>query len=171
MDITEQQRRVAVWLSEHSAIMHHVVNGFAAGDDRNDLLQEVLLAVWKSIPAFRGQAKPTTSLYRVSHNAALLWIRTEKNYRRRVEQFSAFAPSESAGEPDSLTDERLMKLYAAIRQLKPVDRSLILLSLDGLSYREMAEVLGLSESNVGVKLNRIKIQLTQTLKGNENEPE
>ena len=171
MDITEQQQRFTDWLREHSAIMHHVVNGFAAGDDRNDLLQEVLLAVWKSIPAFRGQAKPTTYLYRVSHNAALLWIRTEKNYRRRVEQFSAFAPSESAGEPDSLTDERLMKLYAAIRQLKPVDRSLILLSLDGLSYREMAEVLGLSESNVGVKLNRIKIQLTQTLKGNDNEPE
>jgi RNA polymerase sigma-70 factor (ECF subfamily) len=52
-----------------------------------------------------------------------------------------------------------------------VDRSLILLSLDGLSYREMAEVLGLSESNVGVKINRIKNQLTQSLKGNEHEPE
>lgn len=158
-------------MREHSTILHHVVNGFATGDDRNDLLQEVLLAVWKSIPAFRGQAKPTTYLYRVSHNAALLWIRTEKNYRRRVEQFGATAPSEFAGEPDSLTDERLRKLYSAIRQLKPVDRSLILLSLDGLSYREMAEVLGLSESNVGVKINRIKNQLTQTLKGNEHEPE
>lgn len=171
MDITEQQQRFADWLREHSAIVHHVVNGFAAGDDRNDLLQEVLLAVWKSIPAFRGQAKPTTYLYRVSHNAALLWIRTQKNYRRRVEQFGALAPNEFGSEPDSLTDERLTKLYSAIRQLKPVDRSLILLSLDGLSYREMAEVLGLSESNVGVKLNRIKTQLTQTLKGNEHEPE
>lgn len=171
MDLTEQQQRFADWLREHSAIVHHVVNGFAAGDDRNDLLQEVLLAVWKSIPAFRGQAKPTTYLYRVSHNAALLWIRTEKNYRRRIEQFSASAPGEIASEPDAVTDERLAKLYSAIHQLKPVDRSLMLLSLDGLSYREMAEVLGLSESNVGVKLNRIKTQLTQTLKGNEHEPE
>lgn len=171
MDIAEQQQRFTGWLREHSAILHHVVNGFAAGDDRNDLLQEVLLAVWKSIPAFRGQAKPTTYLYRVSHNAALLWTRTEKNYRRRVEQFSASAPSEFAAEPDSLTDERLAKIYAAIRALKPLDRSLMLLSLDGLSYRDMAEVLGLSESNVGVKINRIKNQLTQTLKGNEHEPE
>jgi RNA polymerase sigma-70 factor (ECF subfamily) len=171
VDITEQQQQFAAWLREHSAILHHVVNGFAAGDDRNDLLQEVLLAIWKSIPAFRGQAKPTTYLYRVSHNAALLWIRTEKNYRRRVERFGA-EPSQSLGnDPDSLTDERLAKLYAAIRQLKSVDRSLMLLSLDGLSYREMAEVLGLSESNVGVKINRIKTQLTQTLKGNEHEPE
>ena len=169
MDITEQQQRFADWTRDYSALLHHVINGFAAGDDRNDLLQEVLLAIWKSIPAFRGQAKPTTYLYRVCHNAALLWTRTEKNYRRRVEQFGAFAPSESAVGPDSLADERLARLYSAIRQLKPLERSLILLSLDGLSYREMAEVLGLSESNVGVKLNRIKSQLTQALKGNEHE--
>jgi RNA polymerase sigma-70 factor (ECF subfamily) len=88
-----------------------------------------------------------------------------------VERFGAFAPTESTGTPDSLTDERLARLYAAIHQLKPLDRSLILLSLDGLSYRDMAEVLGLSESNVGVKINRIKAQLTQTLKENEYEPQ
>ena len=169
MDIIEQQQRFADWTRDHSAIVHHVVNGFAAGADRNDLLQEVLLAVWKSIPAFRGQAKPTTYLYRVCHNAALLWTRTEKNYRRRVEQFGAFAPNEFAPDADSLTDERLARLYSAIRELKPLERSLILMSLDGLGYREMAEVLGLSESNVGVKINRIKTQLTQTLKGNEHE--
>lgn len=166
MDINEQQQRFTDWTRDHSAILHHVVNGFAGGDDRNDLLQEVLLAIWKSIPAFRGQAKPTTFLYRVCHNAALLWIRSEKNYRRRVEQFSAFAPNDSDVASDTPTDDRLAKLYAAIRQLKPLDRSLILLSLDGISYRDMAEVLGLSESNVGVKLNRIRKQLTQTLKGN-----
>lgn len=170
VDIAEQQQKFADWLREHGAIVHHVVNGFASGDDRNDLLQEVLLAVWKSIPAFRGQAKPTTYLYRVSHNAALTWIRTEKNYRRRVDQHGASAHGEFADATDPLTDERLAQVYAAIHQLKPLDRSLILLSLDGLSYREMAEVLGISESNVGVKLNRIKTQLTQTLKGNEHEP-
>jgi RNA polymerase sigma-70 factor (ECF subfamily) len=169
VDTAEQQQRFADWTRDYGAIVHHVVNGFATGDDRNDLLQEVLLAVWKAIPVFRGQARPTTYLYRVCHNTALLWIRTEKNYRRRVERFGAFAPTESAGEPDSLTDERLVRLYAAIHRLKPLDRSLMLLSLDGLSYRDMAEVLGLSESNVGVKLNRIKTQLTQTLKENDHE--
>jgi RNA polymerase sigma-70 factor (ECF subfamily) len=63
----------------------------------------------------------------------------------------------------------LAQLYSAIHQLKPLDRSLILMSLDGLAYREMAEVLGLSESNVGAKLSRIKTQLSQTIKGNQNE--
>jgi RNA polymerase sigma factor (sigma-70 family) len=167
--IADQEQRFADWTRDHSAVLHHVINGFAAGDDRNDLLQEVLLAVWKSIPAFRGQARPTTYLYRVCHNAALLWIRTEKNYRRRNARFVAMTPDVPGTDADAVTDERLTKLYAAIRQLKPLERSLILMSLDGLSYREMAAVLGLSESNVGVKLNRIKNQLTQTLKGNENE--
>jgi RNA polymerase sigma factor (sigma-70 family) len=170
VDIAEQQQRFADWLREHGAIVHHVVNGFATGADRNDLLQEVLLAVWKSIPAFRGQAKPTTYLYRVSHNAALMWVRTEKNYRRRVEQFGAGAHVDLTDAADPLTDERLAQIYAAIHQLKPLERSLMLLSLDGLSYREMAEVLGISEGNVGVRLNRIKAQLAQSLKGNEYEP-
>jgi RNA polymerase sigma-70 factor (ECF subfamily) len=168
VNTSEQQQRFAEWTRDHSAILYRVVNGFATGDDRNDLLQELLLAVWKSIPAFRGQAKASTYLYRVCHNAALLWIRTEKNYRRRIEQLSAFAPDESSADADSLTDERLVQLYSAIRQLKPPDRSLMLLALDGLSYREMAEVLGISESNVGVRLNRAKTQLTQTLKGKQN---
>lgn len=171
MDTAEQQQWFADWLRDHGAIVHHVVNGFASGDDRNDLLQEVLLAVWKSIPAFRGQAKPTTYLYRVCHNTALLWIRTQKNYRRRIEKFGAFSSVESVTSPDTLTDARLAELYAAIHALKPMDRSLMLLFLDGLSYREMAEVMGLSESNIGVKINRIKTQLTQSLKGNENEPQ
>lgn len=171
MNIAEQQQRFADWLRDHGAIVHHVVNGFASGDDRNDLLQEVLLAIWKSIPAFRGEAKPTTYLYRVSHNAALLWSRTERNYRRRVERFTSSSPEVLTADADPLTDERLAKIYAAIHQLKPLGRSLMLLSLDGLSYREIADVLGLSESNVGVKLNRIKAQLTETLKGNEHEPE
>ena len=156
-------------MREHGAILHHVVNGFATGDERNDLLQDVLLAVWKSIPAFRGQAKPATYLYRVSHNAALLWVRKERNYRRRVERFGALSAEDFVASPEAGTDERLARLYAAIHQLKPADRSLMLLSLDGLSYREMSEVLGLTESNVGVKLNRIKAQLTRTLKGDENE--
>jgi RNA polymerase sigma factor (sigma-70 family) len=167
VDINEQQRRFVEWTREYSAILHHVVNGFAAGDDRNDLLQEILFAVWKSIPAFRSQAKPSSYLYRVSHNAALLWTRTEKNYQKRITQFGALAPNDSARDRDSLEEERLAHLYATIRELKPLERSLILMSLDGASYRDMAEVLGLSESNVGVKINRVKNQLAQTLKGNQ----
>jgi RNA polymerase sigma-70 factor (ECF subfamily) len=171
VNASEQQLRFNEWIREHGPILHHVVNGFAAGSDRDDLFQEVLLAVWKSVPFFRGQAKASTYLYRVSHNAALWWTRGEKNYRRRLQEFRAALPSESTAEEEASTDKRLEELYAAIRSLKPVDRSLTLMSLDGLTYRQMAEVLGLSETHVGVKLNRIKTQLARTLKGNHHESE
>lgn len=170
MNASEQQQRFIAWTTEHGAILHHVVNGFASGTDRHDLLQEVMLAVWKSIPSFRHQAKPTTYLYRVCHNAALMWTRSEKNYRLRIERFSAEADTRSDPEPESTTGDRLEQLYTAIHQLKPLDRSLMLMVLDSLSYREMAEILGLTESNVGIKISRIKSQLSQTLKRNDHEP-
>jgi RNA polymerase sigma-70 factor (ECF subfamily) len=118
--------------------------------------------MWKSIPAFREQAKPTTFLYRVCHNAALLWCRREKTHRRRVEQFEGFAADHPSRESEAMVEERLKALYCLIRQLAPLDRSLIRLLLDGMSYRDMAAILALSESNVGVKLNRIKNNLVKT---------
>ena len=160
----EQQARFDRWLQDHGAILHHVANGFTSGDDRNDLLQELLLALWKAVPAFRADAKPSTFIFRVVHNTALTWHRTLRNYRRKVEQFEALVPTDASGAspPDA---ELLQRVYAEIRMLPAVDRSLILLSLDGVAYREMAEIHGLSESNVGVRLNRAKQQLSKTMKG------
>ena len=122
-------------------------------------MQELLLAVWKAIPAFRAEAQPSTFIYRVTHNAAMTWQRTRRNYRRNVEQFSTLGPvaeADGAAAPDA---ERLEALYAAIRALPPLDRSLILLSLDGLSYRGMAALHGLSEGNVGARLTRLRQKL------------
>jgi RNA polymerase sigma-70 factor (ECF subfamily) len=169
MNKTEQLQRFEQWMRDHIAILYRVVNGFAEGDDRNDLMQEVLLAVWKAVPHFRGHSKPTTFLYRVSHNAALTWRRTQQNYRKRIEQNEIFASIEhQVHDVSHRQDEMLEKLYAAIRTLPEVDRSLILLSLDGVSYDEMATIHGLSENNVGVKLNRIKQRLTEQLTKKEN---
>ena len=168
MTSEEQQRVFCEWVRTHSAIIHRAVNGFASGSDRDDLLQEILLAVWKAVPAFRGRSKDTTYLYRVCHNAALVWVRGERNFKRRND---AFATYHDVGVEDrcSNQDTRLSRLYSAIRDLRPVDRSLILLSLDGLSYREMSDVMGISESNVGAKLSRIRTRLAETMKGGNNE--
>ena len=87
MNPTEQQERFERWTREHAAILHHVANGFAEGADRQDLMQELLLAVWKAIPAFRGESQVTSFLFRVTHNTALTWRRTRHNYQRRVERF------------------------------------------------------------------------------------
>jgi len=162
----EQNACFSEWLNEHAPVLHHVANGFAEGTDRHDLMQELMLAMWRAVPAFRSTARPSTFIHRVAHNAALTWKRTQRNYRARVERFEAF----HAGELDPVNPagdrerETLDLVYAAIRQLPPADRSLILLHLDGVSYSEMAEIHGLTESNVGVRLNRLKQKLSDTMK-------
>lgn len=165
MQAAEQHTLFDRWLADHAAVLHHVTNGFAAGADRHDLMQELLLALWRAVPAYRGGAQPSTFIYRVAHNAALTWKRTEKNYRRQVDRFEADALRATRVEPATAgrEQETLELLYAQIRRLPPVDRSLILLHLDGVSYAGMAEIHGLTESNVGVRLNRLKQKLSDAL--------
>ncbi|HYC70752.1 MAG TPA: sigma-70 family RNA polymerase sigma factor [Opitutaceae bacterium] len=152
------------WIREHGAILHRVSRAFAEGAGQADLMQELLLALWRAVPAFRGEASPATFVYRVSHNAAMTWRRAERNYRRYVTAYgndATTAPAEASA-PDQ---ERLERLYAAIRRLPELDRSLILLALDGVSYREMAAVHGLTESNVGARLTRARARLADDLQG------
>jgi len=162
----EHHARFDAWLTEHSAMLHHVVNGFAIGPDRADLRQELLLALWHAAPAFRGAARSSTFVYRVAHNAALTWSRSLRNYRQRIERFESLVPPSAAEPPvGGATESRelLDLLYARIHALPPVDRSLILLHLDGASYAEIAEIHGLTETNVGVRLNRLKHKLTASM--------
>jgi RNA polymerase sigma factor (sigma-70 family) len=157
---TTTSTRFDDWLREYGAILHHVANGFATGADRHDLLQELMLAVWRAAPQFRGESAPSTFIFRVTHNAALTWKRGE---RRRAARFPPLADdvAEPAFDPGAASvDDRLAQLYAALHRLEPVDRSLILLQLDGASYAQIAEIHGITESNVGVRLNRIRHKLT-----------
>ncbi len=173
MTATEQEAIFRRWLGDHLGLMLKVVRGCAATPpDQEDLFQEVSLAVWSSIPAFRGEARETTWIYRVAFNTALTWQRGERRRRVRQETFLKFEipclPVPDATEPP-LDREIVERLYSAIRQLPKVDASLALMHLDGLSYREMAEVAGISENYIGVKLNRIRQQLAEQLKGAKHE--
>jgi RNA polymerase sigma-70 factor (ECF subfamily) len=169
MTAQEQETLFRRWLKEHLGLMLKVVRGCAtAPPDQDDLFQDILLQLWSSIPSFRGEAKETTWIYRVAFNTALAWRRGERRRREKHETFlklEASAPAQP-GPVDSLAEpEMVERLYAAIRQLPKVDASLALMHLDGLSYQEMAEVLGISENYIGVKLNRIRKQLADQLKG------
>ena len=156
------------WLEQHIGLMMKVVRGCAGTpQDQEDLFQDVLLQVWSSIPAFRGEAKETTWIYRVAFNTALAWRRGERRRRERHETFLKLGDSPRAqpSHTDSPPEKEIVEqLYSAIRQLPKVDASLALMHLDGLSYQEMGEVLGISENYIGVKLNRIRKQLAEQLK-------
>ena len=169
-NVTTQEQNAVFesWLRQHAAVLHHVANGFAEGADRHDLMQELLLAMWRAVPVFRGGAQSSTFVYRVAHNTALTWRRAQKNYVSRVDRFEALAAAELGATSDAAEArerEALEHIYAAIRALPPVDRSLILLHLDGVSYAAIADIHGLTESNVGARLTRLKQKLTATLEG------
>jgi len=165
MTVQEHESLFRRWLADHAGLMWKVVRAFsAAPEDQQDLLQEIALQLWRSLPAFRGEAKESTWIYRVAFNTALIWKRGETRRHAKHENFFKLnvAPENSPSTPD---DELVEKLYVAIRQLPVLDASLALMHLDGVSYREMSEVLGITESNVGVRLNRVRKQLAEMLKG------
>jgi RNA polymerase sigma-70 factor (ECF subfamily) len=173
MTAQQQETIFRRWLDAHIGLMLKVVRGCSASPaDQDDLFQDVLLQLWSSIPAFRGEAKETTWIYRVAWNTALAWRRGERRRREGHETFIKFSPApevQPSHVESQLEEEIVEQLYAAIRQLPKVDASLALMHLDGLSYQEMAEVLGISENYIGVKLNRIRKQLADQLKGASDE--
>ncbi len=136
--------------------------------DRDDLFQEILVSLWKALPHFKDQAKLSTYVYRVALSCALNWKRSRRRYQQKLDHYVHVLPEHPAAS-STRDHERLRWLYARIHELPLVDRSLILLSLNSLSYSEIAEITGLSESNVGVRLHRIKQQFTVQSENIKNE--
>ncbi len=166
MTESERDELFRDWLREYRGIAVKIARARAATpDDQEDLFQEILLQLWLSLPTFRGDSKPSTWIYRVALNTSLAWDRTRRRYRDRVRSLAT--PGEvvdrNQGDDRADQDAEVRRLYSAIRALSKVDASIVLLHLDGLSYREMADVLGISVSNVGVRLSRAKKRLLQSL--------
>lgn len=155
------------WMRAHLGILVHIARAFADPADQSDLLQELLLAVWKAAPAFRGEASAVTFIHRVAHNRALTWRRRENWLFRRARQGQAELALLMLDTGDAAEQVRLDRLYTAIRGLPPIDRSLMLLSLEGLSYADMAIIHGMSTTNVGARLTRARQRLTAQMREEE----
>jgi RNA polymerase sigma-70 factor, ECF subfamily len=159
MHDNERDRIFGEWLAAHKGILFKVVHAYAFEHaDRQDLFQEVAVQVWRSVDSFRGESSVSTWMYRVALNTAMTWTRKQSRHQRR-EQSLDEADDLLITMPAEGRDPRVEWLYHQIAQLKDVDRSVALLLLDGFSYKEIAAVTGLTESNVGVKINRIKSAL------------
>lgn len=159
MDAQNQQRIFDDWLNQHKGIFFKVVRAYAfTPHDQDDLFQEISLQIWKSIPDFRGEAKASTWIYRVALFTAISWARKEQGQPAT----RSIAEVEHALTVNPLArDSRLDWLYDQIAQLDPINRSVSLLLLEGYSYKEMADIVGLSESNIGVRIHRIKRALVR----------
>jgi RNA polymerase sigma-70 factor (ECF subfamily) len=153
----QQQEVFEGWLSQYKALLFKIVRAFAFTPmDQEDLFQEIVIRVWHSIPTFRQESAVSTWIYRISINTSIRWAGRERKHQQKetIDNIPNILQ-----ENKMEVDERLEWLYKEIQQLNEIDRSIALLLLEGFSYREMAVIVGISESNIGVKINRIKKQL------------
>lgn len=158
MTESEQRKIFQEWLRDYKGLLFKIVRAYAfTPDDQDDLFQEISIQVWHSIPKFRHESAVSTWLYRISLNIAFKW--TKKNRKHQDNHQPIENVQHVLEETNKPVDERLSWLYEQIASFSEIDRSLTLLLLDGFSYKEMSNILGISPSNVGVKINRIKKSL------------
>jgi len=125
-------------------------------EDKEDLFQDIVLQLWRAYPAFKGGSKLSTWMYRVAINTAVTRIRKESRQQRfdSLDNEAFNIPAE-----ENALDENIAVMYQSIKKLTEVERAITMLYMDECSYKEIAEILGLTESNVGFKLNKIKSKL------------
>ena len=121
-----------------------------------DLYQETIYNLWKSYQSFKGNCKSSTWVYRVTINTCITYIRLKYKRGQQIELIKAINVPE-----DAQADDGKKELYSMISKLSLIDRSIIMLWLDEKSYSEIAETLGMTETNVGSRLNRAKDKLKQ----------
>jgi RNA polymerase sigma-70 factor (ECF subfamily) len=169
----DQKSQFMAWLDEHGSSVFKVARAYTlTSEECQDLAQEILLQAWLSLPKFEGKASAATWFYRVALHTAMNWHRKDKPRRSRQQpllEVQVLATDGANSAEQAQHRETVEQLYNAIHQLPKTDAALVLLYLDELSYREMAEVLGISESNVGVKLNRAKKALSALMNGQSHE--
>jgi RNA polymerase sigma factor (sigma-70 family) len=129
--------------------------------DKKDLFQDIIFNLWTSYSSFQNKSKISTWIYRVSFNTAISWFREHKKQSKTIE-YTNLIPN-LTDEGDSTFEELYDKLYIAINYLGKIDKAVILLLLDEYSYEEIAEIIGISKTNVSTKINRIKLKLRNYL--------
>lgn len=137
---------------------------------RDDLFQEIALALWQAIPNFRKESTERTWLYRIAHNVAISFSARIYRRARREEALPEELdhPSPAAGAEQGLLQEEMRRaLVDSIRHLTTMDRQIILLHLEGLSYAEIEDVSGLSETAIATRLSRIRVRLKEEMQKRE----
>jgi RNA polymerase sigma factor (sigma-70 family) len=157
------QRAFVERLDRHRGILFKVAAAYCSSPaDREDLVAETIAALWRSYGRFDGRSSFATWMHRIAVNVAISFYRSETRKRRG---FVAAGESvlERIPAPDAETDDRLDLVRELIGRLDPLDRALMLLYLEDYSHAEIASVLGISESNVGTKIGRIKERLKRNV--------
>jgi len=154
-------------VQKNQGIIHKVCNIYCdVQEDRNDLFQEIVAQLWKSYPSFRKESKFSTWMYRVALNTA---ITSFKKTKRRPDQNSLTYENFQIKDEsyDSKTEEDIKELHKAVAQLTGIEKSIVLLYLENKKYEEIAEITGITQNYVRVKMNRIKKKLKKLMAAGE----
>lgn len=161
--------RFAALLDAHRGIVFKVANTYCRhAEDRQDLAQEIAEQLWRAFPGYDPARPFSTWMYRIALNVAISHVRTAGGRARDVplddhhgNHHDGLAVEDGAARHES--DQRIRALYAVIDRQAPLDRALLLLWLEERTQREIADVLGITESNVSTKLNRLKQRIREQL--------
>ena len=130
--------------------------------DRDDLFQDIALAIWKALPGFRGESSERTFIFRIAHNRAITYIAQRRPAATSADEVELPDPRPNP-EKGFAKEQQETRLFEAIHRLPIEYRQVITLTLEGMSYTEISDVLGIGESNVGVRLNRARQMLRDML--------
>lgn len=155
-------------LKQHGGIIRKIAFGYARNEsDRHDLMQDILLQLWKGYPRYSPDRPFSTWMYRIALNVSISYLRKHTRPGRETVQFDE---SQHDIAPEQFNtpkiEERLTMLRQVMMTCPPLDRALLLLYLEDRSYREIASVLGLTGTNVATKLSRLKEHLRKQLTPN-----
>lgn len=160
--------RFAALLDTHRGIVFKVANTYCRhAEDRQDLAQEIAAQLWRAFPGYDPARPFSTWMYRIALNVAISHVRTAGGRARDVpleehhDTHDGLAVDDGTARHES--DQRIRALYAVIDRQPPMDRALLLLWLEERTQREIADVLGITESNVSTKLNRLKQRIREQL--------
>lgn|SRR5690606_5751127 len=162
------EREFIEMIKTHKGILYKVSNLYCHdAEDRKDLFQEMVLQLWKSFPNFRKDSESSTWMYRVALNTAI------SNFRRDRKRPERRSISDDEFQIPDFTDfsdenENLSLLKGAINQLTKIEKAIIMLYLEEKTYQEISEIIGITRTNVGVKLYRIKIKLEKIIKNKKS---
>lgn len=158
------KEKFLVIIREHQNLIYKICRSYCSdAEKRNDLQQEIFLQLWNSLEKYDGRVKMSTWIYRISLNTAISFYRNDKKHSAGKTEIDESLITLSYSESAAEQDERIALLYRFINQLNNFDKALILLYLDDKSHEEMAEILGITKTNVGTKISRIKKTLKEQI--------
>lgn len=162
MDPQQQADKFLTVITQHKGLIYKVAHLYCRQEeDRKDLIQEIIFQLWRSFGNYNEQYKLSTWLYKISLNVAISYYRKDKRRGSAVLPLTDSIINLSPGTEQEGTEQNILLLQRFVNELKPLDRALMILYLEEKSYREMAEILGLSETNIATKISRVKDKLKQ----------